>query len=98
MASVFDNGPVTLDSPETMFRVLYELTKNGAAQWRGELKVWESTTRIPVKGISEPQEGTIWFLEINDDKGNTVTAVQNSVIVLTYGRLLVLNSNELEGS
>lgn len=82
--SMFESGPCLLDSPETMFRALRELVADDASRWRGTVAVWHL----------EPA-GTSWRMEINDDKGNQAVAVVGQSLLLTYGRLLVLNADEL---
>lgn len=81
--ALFGSGPVHLDSPETMFAVLRELVGGDAATWRGMIDVWD-------------QNGsTVWRIEVNDDKGHSVSAVQGDYLVLTYGRLLKLDPSEV---
>lgn len=81
--SVFDSGPVLLDKPETMLKVLTELVADDATSWRGMIDVWDTG------------DGAAWRVELNDDKGNQAKAVQGQYLVLTYGRLLVLDASEV---
>ena len=81
--SVLDSGPVELDGPQTMLAVLTELVGDDATNWRGQIDVWDTGN------------GATWRVELNDDKGNRVSAVQGQYLVLTYGRLLVLDANEV---
>ncbi|OBB15450.1 hypothetical protein A5731_00330 [Mycolicibacterium conceptionense] len=81
--SVFDSGPVLLDKPETMLKVLTELVADDATSWRGVIDVWDTG------------DGAVWRVELNDDKSNQVRAVQGQYVVLTYGRLLVLDADEV---
>lgn len=85
--AVFGSGPVCLDSPETMLAVLRELAGADAAQWRGQLDVWNLG------------EAAVWRLELNNDRGpgegNTVQAVLGDYLVFTYGRLLKLSADEV---
>lgn len=82
--SMFSNGPVVLDTPETMFRVLKELAGADASTWRGAVDVWNMGA-----------DGWMWRVALNDDRGNNVTAQLGQAVVLTYGRLLVLDANEV---
>ncbi|MFV8136431.1 hypothetical protein ACNQR7_02550 [Mycolicibacterium senegalense] len=81
--SVFDSGPVLLDKPETILKVLTELVADDATSWRGVIDVWDTG------------DGAMWRVELNDDKSNQVRAVQGQYVVLTYGRLLVLDADEV---
>lgn len=81
--SMFSDGPVLLDTPETMFRVLKELAGGDASEWRGAVDVWNMG------------ESWMWRVALNDDKGNNVTAQLGQALVLTYGRLLVLDAHEV---
>ena len=83
--SMFSNGPVVLDTPETMFRVLKELAGGDASSWRGQVDVWNLG----------PNEGWMWRVALNDDKGNKAAAQLGQAVVLTYGRLLVLDAHEV---
>lgn len=91
--SIFDNGPVLLDTPEVMFQVLRELTGADALTWRGSVESWGEHDGASAK----------WRLRINDDKGNKIQSridlsdgVQlGEYLVLTYGRLLVLIESEV---
>ncbi len=80
------DGPVHLDTPETMFAVLRELSGEDGLTWRGGITVW---------GEENPPGPAKWRLEMNDNKGNKVSADQGQHLVLTYGRLLVLDDGEV---
>lgn len=82
---MFDSGPVHLDSPETLFAVLRELAGEDALTWRGVIDVW---------GEQNPPQPAKWRIQLNDDKGNGVTASVGDYLVLTYGRMLVLDASE----
>lgn len=82
---VLDSGPVLLDGPDTMLTVLQELVGPDALTWRGTVDVW-----------GEPGKSARWRIGVNDDKGNSVTALQGQYLVLTYGRLLVLDADEVQ--
>lgn len=82
-ASVFADGPVLLDGPNIMLQVLTELVADDATSWRGMIDVWDTG------------DGVMWRVELNDDKSNKVSAVQGQYMVLTYGRLLVLDADEV---
>ncbi|AKJ72190.1 hypothetical protein TPA4_25 [Tsukamurella phage TPA4] len=84
-STMFANGPVVLDTPETMFRVLKELAGGDATQWRGGMSVWNLSA----------EQGWTWRMELNDDKGNQVIVQMGQALVLTYGRLLVLEADEV---
>lgn len=82
----FDDGlPVHLDSADTLFAVLQELAGEDALTWRGSVDVW---------GEENPPGPARWRLELNDNKGNKETAYVGQYLVLTYGRLLVLDAEE----
>jgi len=83
---MFDSGPVHLDSPAQLFEVLQELAGEDALTWRGVIDVW---------GEQNPPGPAKWRLQLNDDKGNKVTAQVGDYLVLTYGRLLVLDADEV---
>lgn len=88
--SLFDSGPVLLDSPETMLAVLRELAGADALTWRGVIDVWGT------------ENGTAtWRLQLNNDKadepGGKVSAVVGDYLALTYGRLLKLTADEVSG-
>lgn len=84
---MFDNGPVLLDSPETMFAVLRELVGPDGLTWRGHIDVF---------GEENPPSPAKWTLEINDNKGNRpATAIIGQYLALAYGRMLVLNADEV---
>ena len=61
MSSLFDDGPVLLDGPDTMFAVLKELAGENALAYRGGIDVW---------GEENPPGPAKWRLKLNDDKGN----------------------------
>lgn len=82
--SVFGSGPVILDGPDIMLTVLKELVNDNAAKWRGSLSVWQLDTGEPT-----------WVLEVNDDRENTFKVRAGQALVLTYGRLLVLDADEV---
>lgn len=88
--AIFGAGPVLLDTPETMLAVLQELRTGGT--WRGMIDVWD---------MDDGEGGQVeqWRLEMNNDlgggDGNTVTALRGQYLHLTYGRLLVLNADEV---
>ncbi len=82
---MFDSGPIHLDSPATMFAVLSELAGEDALAWRGVLDVW---------GEQNPPGPAKWRLQLNDNKGNKVEAIAGQYLVLTYGRMLVLDASE----
>lgn len=82
--SMFTNGPVHLNSPEQMLRVLKELVADDAARWRGHLDVWQLDDQAPV-----------WRLEVNDDAGRQVLVRQGDYLVLTYGQLLVVDADQV---
>jgi hypothetical protein len=83
--SVFDNGHVHLDSAAVMMDVLAELVGADAAQWRGSVSSWpEDNPPGPAK----------WCIEVNDHRGNQVSAVLGDHMVLAYGRLLRLTHDE----
>lgn len=81
--AIFDSGPVHLDGPEVMLAALTELVADDASKWRGSIDVWDTG------------DGVTWRVELNDDKGNQVSALQGQYLVLTYGRLLVLDADEV---
>ena len=81
--SVFADGPVLLDTPAKMLTVLTELVADDATTWRGMIDVWDTGN------------GAAWRVELNDDKSNQVSANQGQYLVLTYGRLLVLDADEV---
>lgn len=91
--SIFDDGPVLLDSRETMFAVLCELVGPDAMKWRGNIDVW---------GVGEGVSPK-WRLYLNDDKGNKINSridLSNGVLIgeylaMAYGRLLVLDASEV---
>ncbi|WP_131809220.1 hypothetical protein [Mycolicibacterium setense] len=91
--SVFDSGPVLLDTPEKMFAVLRELSGGDALTWRGSVECWG-------EGVGQSAK---WRLRVNDDKSNKISSridLQEGVLigeylVLTYGRLLVLDASEV---
>lgn len=85
MGMFFDGGPVHLDSPATLFAVLAELAGEDALAWRGQIDVW---------GEENPPQPAKWRLQLNDAKGNKVIAMLGDYLVLTYGRLLVLDAVE----
>lgn len=78
----FDDGPVHLDSPETLFAVLRELAGDDALDWRGFIDVW---------GEQNPPGPAKWRIQLTDNSGKTETAMVGQYMVLTYGRLLVLD-------
>lgn len=80
---VFAAGPVKLDGPSTMLAVLVELSGDDALSWRGGIDVWNTG------------DGAVWRLALNDDKGNSVSAVQGQHLALAYNRLLVLDDADL---
>lgn len=83
--SLFANGPVHLDSPATLFAVLGELVGDDALTWRGSIDVW---------GEQNPPGPAKWRIQLNDNKGNSVTASIGDYLALVYGRLLVLDADE----
>lgn len=86
---VFDGEkPVLLDGPHTMLGVLTELAGEDALTYRGMVDVWNI----------DPEQPARWRLEINDNKGNSVSAVAGQYIAKIYGRLLVLDAAEVEGA
>lgn len=85
--SVFTDGHVVLDSPDTMVAVLRELAGEDALRYRGTVAVW---------GEQNPPGPARWVLELNDDKGNQTRASLGEHLVLTYGRLLVLSDEEFQ--
>jgi hypothetical protein len=83
--SVFDNGHVHLDSSTVMLDVLAELVGADAARWRGSVSSWpEANPPGPAK----------WRIEVNDHRGNQVSAMLGDHMVLAYGRLLRLTHDE----
>jgi hypothetical protein len=85
---MFDAGPVLLDSAATLFAVLEELAGADALTWRGGIDVW---------GEENPPRPATWRLQLNDAKGNSVSAHVGDYLVLTYGRMLVLDAAEVAG-
>lgn len=94
MSSLFDDGPVLLDGPETMFAVLKELAGETALEFRGSVEVW---------GEENPPGPAKWRLRLNDDKGNKVYSLitqsdgvlQGEYLAKVYGRLLVLSADDV---
>lgn len=91
--SLFDNGPVLLDSPEKMLAVLRELAGDDALTWRGVIDVWGEQN-------PEPQPAR-WRLQLNndhaDEPGGRVIAYVGDYLALAYGRLLKLTEEEATG-
>lgn len=93
MSSLFASGPVLLDSADKMFAVLKELSAPDGLTWRGHIDVWGEEGAGPAQ----------WRLFLNDNKGGKVRSLvdlQDGVLVgeylfLTYGRLLVLDPDEV---
>lgn len=85
--SLFDSGPVLLDGPDTMMAVLKELVGEDALKYRGLISVW---------GEENPPGPPRWQLELNDDRGNSSRSKQGQYLALVYGRLLVLDPDEVE--
>jgi hypothetical protein len=75
-----DGQPVHLNTPEEMFAVLRELFGEDGSKYRGGVVGWPENE---------------WRLELNDDKGNQTIAELGQHLVLTYGRLLVLDADEV---
>lgn len=46
-------------------------------------------------GVAVPGDGVLWRLQVNDNKGNGVVAYRGQYLHLTYGRLLVLDADEV---
>lgn len=85
MPGVFTNGHVYLDDRATMSAVLDELVGEDAAKFRGGMFAWpEQNPPGPAK----------WRIEINDHRGNQVSAMLGDHLVLAYGRLLKLTNDE----
>lgn len=84
--ALFDGGPVLLDSPETMFAVLRELVGEDGLTYRGGIQCW---------GEENPPGPAKWVLEVNDNKENRVSVGLGQYLVLTYGRMLVLDADEV---
>lgn len=84
--SVFDDGPVLLSSPAVMLAVFEELVGPDGLTWRGGIDAWNTS--------GEPGDVT-WRLMLNDDKGNSVSAVQGQYLAMAYNRLLVLDDADL---
>ena len=93
--SVFADGPVLLKDQYVMTDVLSELVGEDALTWRGGMDVWNVGDAAAPAGVVVPDGGMIWRLQINDNKGNSITAYQGQHVVLTYGRLLVLDADEV---
>lgn len=83
--SVFDDGPVHLDTPETMLAVLRELVGEDALKYRGVIDVW---------GEENPPGPAKWRLQLNDDSGHSETLMQGEYLAKVYGRLLKLTERE----
>jgi hypothetical protein len=83
--SVFDNGHVHLDSSTVMLDVLAELVGADAARWRGSVSSWPE---------ANPPGPARWRIEVNDHRGNQVSAILGDHLVLAYGRLLRLTHDE----
>jgi hypothetical protein len=83
--SVFDNGHVHLNSAAVMMAALAELVGDDAARFRGTVSSWpEANPPGPAK----------WCIEVNDHRGNQVSAMLGDHMVLAYGRLLRLTHDE----
>ena len=86
--SVFDSGPVLVDSQATMLAILDELSGEDALVWRGGIDVWGA-------------EGELkrWRLQLNNDKadepGGKVVVFVGEYLALAYGRLLKLSADEV---
>lgn len=83
--ALLDEGPVRLDTPEKLFVVLRELVGEDGLTWRGGVTGW---------GEENPAGPARWRIELNDNKGNQVSAGLGDRLVLTYGRLLVLDEGD----
>lgn len=93
--SVFADGPALLDDQFKMMQVLSELAGDDALSWRGGIDVWNVGDAAPPSGVVVPDDGVLWRLQANDNKGNSVVAYRGQYLHLTYGRLLVLDADEV---
>lgn len=84
--SMFADGPVRLDTPDKMLRALKEMVGVDASRWRGGIDCW---------ALSADDPTPVWRLQVNDDRGATVTVLQGQYLVVAYGRLLVLDPDEV---
>lgn len=93
--SVFVDGPVLLTDQYKMMDVLSELSGPDALTWRGTIDNWNVGDAAVPPGVVVPEDGVIWRLQVNDNKGNGVVAYRGQYLHLTYGRLLVLDADEV---
>ena len=84
--SMFADGPVCLDTPDKMLRALKEMVGSDAARWRGTIDCW---------ALSQEDPSPVWRLQVNDDRGLSVTVAQGQYLVVAYGRLIVLDPDEV---
>lgn len=82
---VLIDGHVHLTDRATMLAVLDELVGEDAAKFRGTVSSWPE---------ANPPGPARWRIEVNDHRGNQVTAELGDHLVLTYGRLLRLSHAE----
>lgn len=93
--SVFADGPVLLDDEFKMMNVLSELAGPDSLTWRGTIDTWNVGDASAPAGVVVPEDGVLWRLQVNDNKGNGVVAYRGQYLHLTYGRLLVLDADEV---
>lgn len=85
MPGVFVDGHVHLDDRATMMAVLSELVGETADRFRGSVSSWPE---------DNPPGPARWRIEINDHRGNQVSAMLGDHLILVYGRLLRLSHDE----
>ncbi|WP_396903024.1 hypothetical protein [Mycolicibacterium sp.] len=93
--SVFTDGPVLLADQYKMVDVLSELAGPDSLTWRGTIDTWNVGDAAAPPGVAVPEDGVLWRLQVNDNKGNGVVAYRGQYLHLTYGRLLVLDADEV---